>query len=104
MLRETYDFILFLKQRRRQEPEAAKPQTTTVNAFLARQQELFGSRVLADSQVILDAIIAIAPSSQVTDWQVRDTVEQRAKRGASSDLGAILAAVPDVPPVPGDEK
>jgi hypothetical protein len=51
-----------------------------------------------------DSNIAIALSSQVTAWQVRDTVEQRAKRGASSDLGAILAAVPDVPPVSGDEK
>ncbi len=52
----------------------------------------------------MDSIISIALSSQVTAWQVRDTVEQRAKRGASSDLGAILAAVPDVPPAPGDEK
>ena len=50
------------------------------------------------------SIIAIALSSQVTAWQVRDTVEQRAQRGRLSDLDDILAAVPDVPPVAGDEK
>ena len=52
----------------------------------------------------VDSIIAIALSSQVTAWQVRDTVEQRAQLGRLSDLGDILAAVPDVPPVAGDEK
>ena len=52
----------------------------------------------------VDTIIAIALSSQVTTWQVRDTVEQRAQRGRLSDLDDILAAVPDVPPLAGDEK
>jgi len=52
----------------------------------------------------VDSIIAIALSSQVTAWNVRDTVEQRAARGSLSDLDDILAAVPDVPPVAGDEK
>jgi hypothetical protein len=31
-------------------------------------------------------------------------VEQRASRGSLTDLDAILAAVPDVAPVAGDEK
>ena len=52
----------------------------------------------------VDSIIAIALSSQVTAWQVRDTVEQRAQRGRLSDLDDILAAVPDALPVAGDEK
>lgn len=52
----------------------------------------------------VDSIIAIALSSQVSVWQVRDSVEKRASRGSLSDLDAILAAVPDVPPVAGDEK
>jgi len=52
----------------------------------------------------VDAIIAIALSSQVTAWQVRDSVEQRAQRGRLSDLDEILAAVPDVPPSGSDEK
>jgi len=44
----------------------------------------------------------VLPGVSFTD--VKPNVEQRAKRGASSDLGAILASVTDVPPVPGDEK
>jgi hypothetical protein len=32
------------------------------------------------------------------------TLEQRAKRGQLSDLENILEAVPDVPPLAGDEK
>ncbi len=59
LVRETYDFILFLKQRRAQEPETANPQTTTARPdFLARQQSLFGSRVISDSQMILDELRA----------------------------------------------
>ena len=58
LVRETYDFILFLKQRRAQEPGSAKQVTTARPDFLARQQALFGSRVLPDSQVILDELRA----------------------------------------------
>ena len=72
----------------------------TIPDYLMRQ----AAEVAERENTTVDSIISVALSSQVTPWQVRDTVEQRAKRGASSDLGAILAAVPDVPPVPGDEK
>ena len=72
----------------------------TIPDYLMRQ----ATEVAERENTTLDSIISIALSSQGTAWQVRDSVEQRAKRGASSDLGAILAAVPDVPPVPGDEK
>jgi hypothetical protein len=68
--------------------------------FLIRQ----ATEVAQREGTSVDAIIAIALSSQVTTWQVRDTVEQRAQRGRLSDLDDILAAVPDVPPVVGDEK
>ena len=52
----------------------------------------------------VDSIPAIALSSQVTAWQVRDTVEARAQRGTLSDLRTIPATVPDVPAAAGDEK
>lgn len=68
--------------------------------FLIRQ----ATEVAQREGTTVDSIIAIALSSQVTTWQVRDTVEQRANRGRLSDLDDILAAVPDVPPVDGDEK
>jgi hypothetical protein len=57
LVRETYDFILFLKQRRALEARTAEPDPVTAKPdFLARQQALFGSRVLADSQEILDEL------------------------------------------------
>ena len=57
LVRETYDFILFLKQRRALEAGTAKPEPVTAKPdFLARQQALFGSRVLADSRPILDEL------------------------------------------------
>ena len=68
--------------------------------FLIRQ----AADVATREGTTVDSIIAIALSSQVTAWQVRDTVEQRAQRGCLSDLDDILATVPDVPPVAGDEK
>ncbi len=68
--------------------------------FLFRQ----AAEVAEREGTSVDAIIAIALSSQVTAWNVRDTVEQRARRGSLSDLDDILANVPDVPPVAGDEK
>jgi hypothetical protein len=72
----------------------------TIPDYLMRQ----AAEVAERENTTVDSIIAIALASQVTAWQVRDTVEQRAKRGASSDLEAILAVVADVPPVLGDEK
>jgi hypothetical protein len=77
---------------------------TTIQAnipdFLATQ----AADAAAKEKTTVDNIIAIALSSQIDAWKVRDTVEQRASRGKLSDLEDILAAVPDVPPVPGDER
>ncbi len=59
LVREAYDFILFLKRRRELQPGTGKPQTATAKPdFLARQQALFGNRVLPDSQAILDELRA----------------------------------------------
>ncbi len=59
LVREAYDFILFLKRRRELESGPGKPQTATAKPdFLARQQALFGNRMLPDSQAILDELRA----------------------------------------------
>ncbi len=55
----------------------------TIPDYLMRQ----AAEVAERENTTVDSIISIALSSQVTAWQVRDTVEQRAKRGASSNLG-----------------
>ncbi len=67
--------------------------------FLIRQAEEVARR----EGTTVDSIIAIALSSQVSAWKVRDTFEQRAARGKAEDLAEILASVPDAPPAPGDE-
>ena len=53
LVKEAYDFILFLKSRRGLEHNAAGAQIASPERpdFLARQKALFGDRVLPDSQV-----------------------------------------------------
>lgn len=58
MVQEAYDFILFLKSRRSQEQDTAEANLSDRPDFLARQQALFGNRVLPDSQVIMDELRA----------------------------------------------
>ena len=59
LVQEAYEFILFLKHRRRQSQIGSdgKGQTERPD-FLARQKALFGNRVIEDSQVILDELRA----------------------------------------------
>lgn len=68
----------------------------------------FPARVAADAaekeQTTADQIVAAALSLQLSAWWVRNSVEQRVRRGNISDLDDILAAVPDAPLVPGDER
>jgi hypothetical protein len=68
--------------------------------FLIHQAEEVARR----EGTTVDSIIAIALSSQVTAWKVRDSFEERASRGNPSDLAEILASAPDTPPLPGDER
>jgi hypothetical protein len=76
---------------------------TTIQAnipdFLAKQAAEAAER----EKTTVDHIIALALTSQLSAWNVRDSVETRAARGRISDLDEILASVPDVPPLPGDE-
>ena len=68
----------------------------------------FLARMLSDAarkeRTSVDQMIALALQAQVTAWEVADTLEASAKRGRIEDLDEILANVPDVPPMPGDEK
>ena len=59
LVREAHDFFLFLKDRRAQEVSSTSAQTPSAKPdFLARQKVLFGSRMVADSQDILDELRA----------------------------------------------
>lgn len=57
LMRETYDFILFLKRQRELEAGNAElGKLTTKPDFLARQRALFGERTLPGSETILDEL------------------------------------------------
>lgn len=71
----------------------------SIPAFLIRQAEEVARR----ESTTVHSIIAIALSSQVSDWNDRDTFEQRVARGKVDDLSAIFATALDAPPAPGDE-
>ena len=68
----------------------------------------FLARILSDAAkkecTSVDQMVALALRAQVTAWEVGDTLEASAKRGRIEDLDEILAMVPDVPPMSGDEK
>ena len=55
-------------------------------------------------RISLDQVVSLALASQVSAWKVRDDIATRARRGNLDDLDRILARVPDVPPVAGDEQ
>ncbi len=67
--------------------------------FLAR----IAAEVAEREKVSLDQIIALALASQLTAWKVRDDIETRARRGNLEAFDRVMAKVPGVPPMPGDE-
>ena len=58
----------------------------------------------ARERISIDQVAALALSAQLSAWKVREDIETRAKRGRPEHLREILDRVPDVPPLPGDEK
>jgi len=67
--------------------------------FLAR----IAAEVAEREKVSLDQIIALALASQLSAWKARDDIETRARRGSLEAFDRVMAKVPDVPPMPGDE-
>lgn len=76
---------------------------TTIQANVPDYLAKLAAEAAAKEQTSLDQIVALALSAQLDAWQVRESVEVRAQRGRPELLRDILARVPDVPPLPGDE-
>jgi hypothetical protein len=55
-------------------------------------------------QVTVDQVVAAALSAQVSAAATRPSIAERAQRVNWQKVDKILARVPDVPPVPGDER
>jgi hypothetical protein len=77
---------------------------TTIQAQVPDYLAKMAVEAARKENTTLDQIIALALSAQLSAWKVREDMQTRAARGRPEDLRDILAQVPDVPPVPGDEK
>ena len=73
--------------------EANVPDYLAKQVFAAAERE----------KVPVDQIVALALSAQLAAWKGSDDMATRAKRANLADFDRILAKVPDVPPMPGDE-
>ncbi len=60
LVQEAYDYLLFLKSRKSLAQGAADMHAAAPGKpdFLARQQAMFGNRVMSDSQAIMDELRA----------------------------------------------
>lgn len=76
---------------------------TTIQAKVPDYLAKLAAEAAEKEQTSLDQIVALALSAQVSAWQVREDIRIRARRGQPDALREILARVPDVPPVLGDE-
>ena len=72
----------------------------TLPDSLAAQAREIASR----EHISVDALIARALTAQLDHAPQRPTIADRAARVNWEAVDAILARVPDVPPMPGDEK
>lgn len=76
---------------------------TTIEAKVPDYLARLAHEAAEKEHVSVDQIVALALASQVSAWRVRDDMATRAARGNVADFDRILAKVPDVPPLPGDE-
>ena len=76
---------------------------TTIQANIPDYLAKLAAEAAAKERTTLDNIVAVALAAHVGAWQVREDIEVRDKRGNLEMLDRILARVPDVPPLPGDE-
>ena len=67
--------------------------------YLARQAQAAAER----EHVPIDQIVALALSAQLAAWKGSDDMETRAKRANMAAFDRVMAKVPNVPPMPGDE-
>ena len=76
---------------------------TTIQAQVPDYLARLAAKVAERENTTVDQIIALALSAQIEAWKVCDDMETRARRANPADWDALLAKVPDVPPMPGDE-
>ena len=76
---------------------------TTIQAQIPDYLAKLATEAASKERTTLDAIVAIALVTHVGTWQLREDVNLRVRKGNLRTFDQILARVPDVPPLPGDE-
>jgi hypothetical protein len=76
---------------------------TTLNAqipdFLMKQI----LELAQQEKTTVDQLVAIALAAQMSAWRKTESIASRAKRANLAEFDRIMAKVPKVPPLPGDE-
>jgi hypothetical protein len=67
--------------------------------YLARQAQAVAER----ENVPIDQIVVLALSAQLAAWRGGDDMQTRARRAKLENFDRIMAKVPDVLPLPGDD-
>jgi hypothetical protein len=76
----------------------------TIQVTLPDSLAAHAREVATREHISVDALIASALTAQLDHTLQRPTIAERAARVNWEAVDAILARVPDVPPVQGDEK
>ena len=76
---------------------------TTLAAQVPDHLARLAHEVAARERISVDQVVERALSAQLAAWPARDTVAARAARANLKGFDDVMAKVPDVPPMPGDE-
>lgn len=76
---------------------------TTIEAKVPDYLARLACEAAEKENVSVDQIVALALAAHVSAWRVRDDIATRAARADLAAFDRVLAKVPDVPPLPGDE-
>lgn len=76
----------------------------TIQVTLPDTLAAHAREIAAREHISVDALIASALTAQLDRTPQRPTIAERAARVNWESVDAILARVPDAPPVPGDER
>ena len=77
---------------------------TTIQAKIPSYLAKLAQEAADKERTSFDNIVSVALAAHVGAWSVRDDIETRAKRGSLEAFDRVMANVPDVPPLPGDER
>jgi hypothetical protein len=71
---------------------------TTIEAKVPDYLARLAAEIAERENVTVDQIVALALSSQVEAWRIRDDMDTRARRANPADFDALLNKVSDVDP------